>query len=302
MPGTGGFARRPEHPYPVKSLENLPDELQQLAEQTIPEGKPVNMIYVIPEQQLSKDWSGLGGVHQVPVQALLFTPHGVIHVQAGESSAEIGRATYLPGDCLLYARMIMVLVYGRIELFGVVDNALTQIVAEYNSVSYELLQPELYNFLRLAWRPAGPEKSHKAQPAVYLSMLYQQSDKFGNGLKHYSLQDDEQLLGYVFQPARHKPKFASSRTPPKPGSLLTLTDRQLILIEEGISSAMSYGYFITWCPIANVTGVETRPNDTRQDVCVHLRKGAVTAEIQLTQDNPNALACEALWSNRPAWI
>jgi len=303
MQSKGGFARRPEHPYRIKSLADLSDGLRRLAEQVQPYAETINSIYVIPEQMLSRDWSGLGGIHRVPEQALLFTPHGVIHVQAGETMAEIGHAQYLPGDRLLYARLIIVLIYGRIELVGVIDDNLTRIIVEYNSVSQELLQPELYKFLRLAWNQVDAEKSTDNQTAFLLNQLEQQSDKFGSGLRNYSLQKDEQLQGYVFQPRPHKQKYRISHQPIAPASLLALTDKQLLIIEEGITSATSYGYFFTYCPNANVVNVETKTDDEiktkngLQDVCIHLRKDNVTEDHQLTLKNEHALAFEALWAS-----
>jgi len=289
------FSRRAEYPYQVKSLANLPDGLRQLAEQAIPAAEPTNTIFVIPEQMMPKKLGGLGGMHRVPEQALLFTPHGVIHVQAGESADEMGQAKYLPGNSLLYVRVSLVLLYGQMELFVAVNDSLTRIVVQYNSVSHELMLPALKNFLRLAWDQTRDQESNGYQNLL-LGKLEEQSYKFRSGLTNHCLQPDESLLGFVFQPRILKRYLHMFNRLIEPASLLALTDKQLITIEEGSTSATSYGYFFTFCPKANVVNIETKTNARLQDVYIHLRKDNVTADHQLTLENANALASQALWA------
>jgi hypothetical protein len=305
MESKGGFARRPEHPYRVASLDHLSGELQQLASQALPAAEAVSAIFVVPEQMLSRDWSGIGGIHRVAAQALIFTPNGVAHAQASIPDEAPGRAVYLRGDQLFYLRLIMVLVYGRIELYGVVDGSLLQVVVEYNSVSQELIQPELYRLLRLSWQPGKPGDNHHLTGAL-LNSLELKSTKFCSGLRNYALQPDEHLSGYIFQPLIQKKKFGFSKQPLAPASLIALTDRQLILVEEGLTSAMSYGYFFTICPIENVSQIELRPNEAVkannpiQDVQFQFTRDGVTTERKLTFENPNAQAAQALWAGRLA--
>lgn len=303
MPGKGGFARRPEHPYRVASLVSLSDELQQLAGQALPPGDAISAIFVIPEQMLPRDWTGVGGIHRVPEQALLFTAHGVVHAQVSAPDEQLAQARYLSGDHLFYARLFMILVYGRLELYGAVDGSLIQIIVEYNSVSQELIQPELYKLLRQAWQPLPVEKSSQNETGARLNNLELKSTKFCSGLRSYSLQRDERLLDFVFQPLIRKKKFGFSQQPVAPSSLVALTDRQLILIEEGLTSATSYGYFITFCPLASVVNIALTPNDTLkmngflQDLSINLGQAQVTANHRLTLENSNALAAQSLWQS-----
>lgn len=293
MQATGGTSRRREYPYQVRDLANLPDGLRQLAEQALPLAERAETIFVIPGQMLAKKFGGMGGMHWVPEQALLFTAQGVVHVQAGKSPDEIGHATYLPGASLLYARVSLVILYGRMELCGGSEN-LTRIVVEYNSVSHELMQPAFLNFLRLAWKPAQFREENNYQNLLK-GKLNEQSYKFSSGLEKYCLQADEYLHGFVFQPRVYKHYFRVFHRLTAPASLLALTDRQLILIEEGMTSATSYGYFFTYCPRANVLNVDTKPSDKLDEVHVQLGKDAMRADFKVTQEKNNALACQDLW-------
>jgi hypothetical protein len=295
MQGKSGFSKRREYPYQVSGLANLPVGLRQLAEQAQPPAEPANAIFVIPGQMLSKEFGGFGGVHWVPEQALLFTPHGVFHVQAGKSTNEMGQVKYLPGNSLLYARVSLIILYGRMELCGVVNDNLTSIVVVYNSVSHELMEPALKNFLHLAWDQTRDEGANYTNDFL-LGKLNEQSYKFRSGLEYHSLSPNERLQGFVFQPSIYKHYLHIFHRLIAPAGLIALTDKQLIIIEEGVSSATSYGYFFTFCPKANVVNVVTKTKGRLQDVYFHLRKDNVTADHQLTLENANALACQTLWA------
>jgi hypothetical protein len=297
MQATGGTSRRREYPYQVRDLTNLPDGLRQLAEGVLPLDDPAETIFVIPGQMLSKKFGGFGGVHWVPEQALLFTAQGVIHVQAGKSAGEVGQANYLPGASLLYARMSLVILYARMELCGGINDNMIRIVVEYNSVSHELMQPAFLNFLRLTWKLAQVQEANNYQNLL-MGRLEEQSYKFSSGLEKHCLQAGEYLQGFVFQPRIFKHYLRIFHRLIAPASLLALTDRQLILIEEGMTSATSYGYFFTFCPRANVVNVDTKPNDKLQEVRVQLRKDAMNADFQVAQEMDNAFACQDLWAKQ----
>ncbi len=74
MPGP--YSRRTDHPYLVKSLQDLPDGLRPLAGQTLEAGEPAETIFVMPAQLLPKNFGGRGGMHLAPERALLFTARG----------------------------------------------------------------------------------------------------------------------------------------------------------------------------------------------------------------------------------
>ncbi len=286
--------RRPEHPYRAKTLEELPVRLRSLAAQTLLPDDPAEDIFVIPEQMLSKSKDGIGGLHWVPEQCLLFTQRGVVHAQAGKSGDEMGQASYLAGSSLLYAQMSLILLYGRMEICGAVNGEMSRIVVEYNAVSHDMLEPALHKLIRLAWAQALDQNANDDKNYL-LEKLEDQSYKFRNGLALHALQPDEKLLGYVFQPCVFMRYFRIIRRQIAPPSLLAITDKQLIIIEEGMTNATSYGYYFTYCPRAYVVDVDFEPAETLQDVCIHLRKESVTADHRLTVENCTALALKDLF-------
>jgi hypothetical protein len=292
----GPYSRRTDHPYLVESLQDLPDGLRPLAEQTLEAGKTVETIFVMPAQSLPKNFGGRGGMHLAPDRALLFTAQGVLYVQDGEASGQPGQVVYLRGDQLLYTRMIQILLYGRLEFCGVEGDALKRIVVEYNTVGHDLLKPALQRFLRLAWgKPSvSPGDDHTE---ALLEALGEQSFKFRGGLRGYGLLPGERLLGCVFQPRIIQRVLGIFPRLAAPAALLALTENEIMLIEEGRTNPTSYGWFITLCPRNYVTGVEARPGAEWKDVHVHLKKGEITADHQVTLENAAAQAWQSLWSS-----
>ncbi|MBN2146847.1 MAG: hypothetical protein JW726_05640 [Anaerolineales bacterium] len=278
----------------------MPENLRLLACQALEPDEPLEMIFVVPAQIQPKKLGGRGDMHRVPEQALLFTDDRVVHVQADANPEMAGQMKSLRGDQLFYVRNILILLYGRLELFGVDHDVLTSIIVEYNTVAHDLLKPVLQRFLRLGWGAGmGMQESMGDQTAELLDELGQRSYKFGNGLRIYALQRGERLSGFVFQPRIYKPVLYIFQRLVAPASVLALTEKNLILMHEGNTSATSYGWFITICPRAWVAGTETRPNAKWQDVIVHLRMGSFAEDIEMTLESDTAQAWLSKVSNRP---
>lgn len=297
MPGP--FARRTEHPYLVDSLADLPADLRQLAEQTLEPNELVDTIFVVPPQTMPKNIEGRGGMHRVPEQAILFAADRILHVQAAEKPGAPGQAPWITTDQLFYVRLILILLYGRLELYGVDDGALKRIIVEYNTVAHELLQPALQRFLCRAWRTGvhveGIESDHTES---LLQELGQQSFKFGNGLPAYGLLPGAKLTGFVFQPRLVQRIWRIFQHLVAPAALLALTDGELVIIEEGRTNATSYGWFITLCPRVYVARIEIGPGARQQDIHVYMSRGISTAAHQVTMESKAAQGWMSLWLSK----
>jgi hypothetical protein len=296
MPEQDVFTRRTGHPYQVDTLGEMPDGLREAAEASLPADDPVRMIFVHPPQTVPKKFGSIGGMRPLPEQALLFTEQGVLYVLGGKMPGGAAQSTYLRGADLLYAQLTQVLLYGKLEFYGGSTETPTQIVLEYNSVRHDLIQPWLYRLLRLATGQAHPAEPAANLNDARLDELGGQSFKFRNGYRGLAQQPGDRLLGFAFQPRLMKHFGRFWHWIDLPSSLLALTESELILLEEGRTSATSYGYFVTFCPRVCVTGVETVPDGERQDVRVHLRRGPLAADRQVTVENDAARTWQALWS------
>jgi hypothetical protein len=283
------------HPYRVNHPSDLPVSLRQSAEQALESQEPVDSIFVVPAQVSPKGWLGL---RYTPEQALLFTSHGVLHVQDGAAPGQAAQTTYLRAADLLYAHLSLILLYGRLELAGQVNGTLAHIVVEFNTAAESLLQPGLRQLVRQAWGQTTALAAGQGQPETVLRELGWLPMKFSNGLWYHGLQPDERLLGFVFQPSiwtrrwRFLPYQVSATT------LLALTDRQLIILTENkVGRQANYGWIFTFCPLAGVVGIEQKPVGPWQELQMHLERGGAAVDRRITLEPQVALAWRDLWTH-----
>ncbi len=284
-------ARVNPFPYPLQNLTELPEHFQLAVQNTLKPNEPVNSILMLPPQPYIRR----GGV---PLQALLSTSRGLLHLQEIGASGQLPTATYLPGKAFLYAHHTLILLYGRLELSGEVDGSLIHMVVEYNTVGQPFIDAVLRQFLRFTYKWYDSEKTFNPKSNSLLDALEPISFKFMNGLRLYALQPGEQLLGYVFQPRIAQPFLRFFHCPIAPSSLLALTNQAVILIEEDKARGASYGWIITICPRKYVAEVECNPDRDWQTGYVDLQRNGVNKVRKLTLENETALAWKALWAGR----
>ena len=263
------------------------DEFQQAIQRSLPPEDSVHSILMLPPQLYLKR----GGV---PKQALLSTTHGILHVQEGKSPV----STYVPSDSLVYVHHTSILLYGRLEVVGEVNNEAVHLVAEYHTSGQEHLKAALRHFLSLSYTTVKPNVSFADQNDAILEKLSDQSFKFLNALRLDALQPGEQLLGYVFQPRIQERLLRYFSRPIAPTSLFALTSQAVILIEENKASGASYGWVMTLCPRKVVLAVESEPLQEREKLFVILLKNNLSEERNLVLEKPIAQACVSLWTNQ----
>ncbi len=278
--------RESQFPYEVSDLKDLPERFQQAAQPLLKPVEPITSILMLPPQPFL-------GRRGVPRQALLSTAQGILHIRDGQPPT----ATYLHGESLLYVHYTLVLLYNRLELAGEVNGRLVHIVIEYNTVGQHLVEIMLTQFLYLTYGMAQPVASIREQNDALLQKLETESFKFMNGLRHYALQRGERLLGYVYQPRIKQPLLHFFNRPIAPSSLLALTDKAVILIEEEKVGGPSYGWVITLCLRKVVETVESRSNREWRNICIHLARNSVALDRQVMMENDKALDVESLWSS-----
>ena len=82
----------------------------------------------------------------------------------------------------------------------------------------------------------------------------------------------------------------------RPGPFARCTEHPLIMIEEGMTSATRYAWFITFCPRICVAGIGIGPNTAWQYLQMRLARGGLAADRRVRLEAPAALAWQALWS------
>jgi hypothetical protein len=295
MSSQSAFAYRTRHPYRADCVQNLPDGLRRSAEGARRPDDPIRDICVIPSQLVPRKLRGFGGVRHIPEQALVFTTQGILHIIDANSPEHLPEVTYMSGNDLIYARLSIALLYGRLELCSVSGEASKGIIVEYNTVRHDLIQPGLIDLLQLACKPVLLNEPSDRRTSLLLDKLEEKSLKFRNGLENYALQPQEQMSGYVYQPRLTRSYAQIFTHLIAPAGVIALTDRKLIMVEEGRGSATSYGWYFTFCPRTNITGIEVRPHGALVDLDVNLSKDMVSSHHLMTLGAEIAREWQALW-------
>lgn len=283
------------HPYLFNTLAELPPALQHAAQPALETTEQPLKIFFVPAQSFLKNWFSQ---RYVPQQVLIFTAQGVLHVQEAASPDQPAQATYLRAVDLLYVQLRLLLLYGRLELAGQANGKLARVVVEFNTVGTWLLLPSLRQLLRLACGQTGAGVPAESLPEVTLPEFQKLSLKFKNGLRIYGLQPDESVQGLIFQPSIWKRRWPFFDQQVVANTLLALTDRAVVIVEENRTGEKSpYGWIFTYCPRECVKGMETTPGETRSELHLHLARAGVAVDRQLTLETEAALAWQNLWAD-----
>jgi hypothetical protein len=265
MPGTGPVSRGiSQHPFPIETIEELPEPLLQLAKQYPQLNQRFDFIMVVPHQSFLK---GLFGRRHVPQQALLFYPEGVLHVQAAASADHSGKTTWIEARNLCRLQSSLLLLYGKLEIAADKKGQAQLVEVEYNTVGHDLIKPYIQRFLRQSWAdiPLAIEATNQFSIDKLADLPY----KFQSGLRIYAIQAEEALCGYAYQAEITEPRLGFFRRKVTPNTLLAVTDRQVVLIQEEISSTSNYGWVITHYPRQKIFQIQADPQNDWQIFRIH---------------------------------
>jgi hypothetical protein len=281
------------HPYAVRSIDDLTDELQHQARQYLPPDEQVSSIFIVP-RALQLFQYRQPQFH--PEQALLFTGSGVLWVQESDLEGNFTKPIFIRADTLISMQVSLILLYGRLHMIGLSDGQRAEMVLEYNTVGHEHLQPSLKRFLvqaakRIQSTDYDPTLERRAKLDV--EMLHM---KYRNGLFLYGLDGEEHLTGMVFQPAiRHAIFLGLQRVVAYP-VLLALTNHHLIILgEEQAKNHSDYGWVITYCPLPVIHTIESIPEENYTRLIVHLRSDPVEITHEVKVDPTRAQEVLELW-------
>ena len=282
-------------PYAVSSLSDLPGSLQEAARHYLSPADRLVSIYVFPGRTHLKDMYRWENVSE---QALLFTDTAVQHIQAPASSdqpARLPERRSLRATDLLYTRLSLILMYGRLEL---VDKNLTRLAVDFNAAGFNIIQPGLQQLLETACARDSFASPDGDLTKKHLESLGELSYKFKNGLHLYGLLPGEQLLGFVFQPALWMRRWKLFPRKKSETTLLALTNKQLIVVEERASSRFpAYGWILTFHPRHAIKKIELAFKQPWHELAIGLKGSAgLNNDQRLALEAPNALVWQELWS------
>ncbi|MEW5960458.1 MAG: hypothetical protein AB1801_22255, partial [Chloroflexota bacterium] len=177
-------------------------------------------------------------------------------------------------------------------------DTVTRIVVEFNTVREGLLQPGLHHLVQLALNQTAALAADPDQSEIALHRLAWLPLKFSNGLYYHGLHRGEHLLGFVFQPDIWTRRWQFFSHQVSANTLLALTDRQVIILEEEkMGKRANYGWIFTFCPLTGVAGMEMKRGEVWPELQIHLGRGSITVERRVMLEEKQARAWQELWTH-----
>jgi hypothetical protein len=278
-----GFDR---HASRLKSVLELPTELQSSALTTLASHEAIQTIIVFPPQ-IQRGW------HYVPRQALLFTATGVIHVLASIWPDEEPQVTYVNGCDLMYMRVTLVLLYGFLEIVTQGQDSPTRLGMEFNTLAWYSLSRPLRQLLEATKVTPGASAGIASVSPNSQQDVQQLPLKFSNGLRIYGLLPGEELEEVVFQPGTWKRWLYFFQRPTTANTLLLLTSNYMVVIQEELN--VKQGWLLSYIPRENITGIQNQPCGPWNEFSVQLTRGGQSVGYKLMLQSEAAEAWRVRW-------
>ncbi len=284
-------------PQILSNVEELPLDLLELFKTKARVKTGINLIIYIPPQRFLKRFIGS---RFVPEQALLFTENMVIQIQAKNEEKLEGTVKTIRAEDISYIRMQLLLLYGKIDIFqsrnGNINSKVNDsklISTEYNTTSFYMIKPGLRDLIRNSWKDGKNGNNEEklsidkdSEDAEFKRLPF----KVKSGMRYYALHPDENLQKMIFQP-----EIRRFRLKLIPKTLIAFTDKQVIILEDFLSSP--YGWIITYFQKSNAISFDVeRGNSIVSLLNMNFEKSEKRKKIQLRFEKKNANKFLEYWN------
>lgn len=268
-------------PYFLEDVGQLPASLLNLARAHLPADETVQGIFVVPPETYLR---GLRW-RLNPLQALLFSRRGILHVHEGVKKGQPGGGAWVAAADISRIKLSLILLYGKLEVFTGRGGPVIEV--EYNAVVHHLLSPHLHALIRLTWQlnPAHPEPP-PADPSF--KDFVHTSYSFYNGLVSKALQPGESILGYVYQPEIREPWLKVFQKRVFAQTVVLVTDQQVILLQEDFKYHTHNEWIFTFIPLHQVAGVSRAAFKNYDKISLHFPPATGQEPICLILQGPQS--------------
>ena len=286
-----GNPRRTNPPYLLPDLDQIPDPLSDLTRQYLPAGETVEGVFVIPPKMQAHGFRW----RMDPLQALIFSQKGVLHVFETEKGEKEGSGTWVLAEDILKVRLSLILLYGKLEIWGAHSNQVSTITVEYNTVSHHVLSPLLKALLRKTW-VENPTSNMPVQPDPTFPGFVKTSFSFYNGLKGEAIQPGESVLGHVYQPELREPVLKVFQRKVFPQTVLAVTNHQLILLQQDLKSKTHHEWIFTFVPVYRISQFSTEGIRDWQKITFYLAPEFADQNIEILFEAQNSQKFLTIWN------
>ena len=280
-------------PYLLNEINQLPEGLLVLAKKYLPDNQPVKGIFVIPPDSIPK-----GSRRRIlTLEALIFTHQGILHLAEPDKTGRGGSGIWIAGEDILMTRLSLILLYGKLEIWGVRQQQALKIEAEYNTIAHRLLAPFLRNLICSTWGNNQPGEASPLHNETFdeLSTI---SYSFYNGLVSEAIQPGEMILGYIHQSELRKQWMKIFYRKVFPQTVITRTDQQIILLQEDLKFRTHHEWIFTFIPLYRISRIDREEFQDWMKITIHLLPEFSQEKIELLLDFQHARKLDDIYHDR----
>ena len=280
-------------PFLLDTIDQLPESLLELVKSYLPNNQVIEGIFVIPPETYSRGFRP----HLNPLQALIFTQLGILHIAASSKRGQPGDGVWISADEIYVIKLSLILLYGKLEIFAVQHGQDLSIEVEYNTVAHDLLAPVLRGLIKKTWQKNPAKFNQSAEDATFSDFM-KISFSFYNGLNNEAIQPGERVLGYVFQPEISEPWLKIFHKKIFPQIVLALTDKQLILLQQDLKFQAHHEWIFTFIPLYRITSIKLVDYMKWQRVSPQLLFDSLQQDIVVILEPTQAQKWRSIWKEK----
>jgi len=265
------------HPFSIGDEFTMPEKLVSILDGNGFNFREYKNSFVVPPQAYLKHWFGR---RFVPWQALLFNKKEIVYVMDSLILDKRGIAKKMSAENLVYLKLKLCLLYGKLDIVCSNGKGANQIEVEYNTTAHRILKPNLERFLKASWYE---RKKLDNSEDVY-SKLKKIPIKYRHGVYIYVLQKGEVLLDLIYIPGLVR-KIGFIKINLSSDILFAITDRQLVILEDDTSSINSYTWLLTYIPINNINKISFEKQNRVTKITLRIKRNNLLKKLLLNIEN-----------------
>ena len=192
-----------------------------------------------------------------------------------------------------FDQLSIILLYGLLEIWFFDLGKLLKLEVEFNTVGYPILGPMFRGMVCKTWK-INRDMSELPEDKTFDDMEAI-SFSFYNGLRIEALQDDEKLLGHVFQREIKVPWLRIFHRSIAPQTAIAVTDKQLILLQQDLRFTKHHEEWIfTFCPLYRVVDIKEVAFNQWQKISIQLLPFG-QPEIEVILEPKNVKEWRQIW-------
>jgi hypothetical protein len=281
-------------PYSVSKLTDLPDTLLNVARTTFNEDQVCDGIFVVPVQSFQRGPKSLTKTQQ----AILFIGDDIYQFIEPSKKEAAGQTNHISTKEIVFIKLSIYLLYGKLELIGIQNSISKKIIVEYNTVAHRLLTPHLDKFIQSIWKwNKNDQRNHKQDEtfADFINISY----NFYQGMMDEGLKIGEFITGYLYQKELFEPFLKIFRKKIFPMTLMSLTNHQLVFLQEDLEYRVHHEWIFTYIPLHRILGMDAINDEKNGNVRViyQLDSGPINTNIELLLTGKNWDDWRNTWDN-----